>query len=96
MSHIKKSTIELASPVVSSDAVSVSVQPLALNLQDAARAIGVPRWTLREAVMLGTLRAKRAGRSHVVLLSDLHRWLDSLDDVEPSNAPSILARRTGQ
>ena len=77
----------------SSPGVNVSVEPLALNVQDAARLVGTPSWTLREAIMLGTLRAKKAGRAHVVPLADLQRWLDSLDDVEPSVAPSIIARR---
>jgi hypothetical protein len=80
-------------PVVSPQAVSIATPPLAMNVQDAARACGVPSWTLREAVMLGNLRAKHAGRAHVVLLADLQRWLESLTDVEPSTAKSILARQ---
>ena len=95
MSRTKKQSQLLTFPasVVSPPSVSVVVEPLAVNVQDAARLVGTPSWTIREAVMLGTLRAKKAGRSHIVLLSDLRRWLDSLDDVEPSVAPSIIARR---
>lgn len=74
-------------------AVSITIQPIALNLIDAARLIGVPSWTLRESILLGNLRAKKAGRTHVVLLADLQNWAESLEDVEPSSAPSLLARK---
>jgi hypothetical protein len=83
-------------PAVSLPAVSIAVQPIALNLIDAAKVSGVPSWTLRESVMLGKLRAKKAGRSHIVLLSDLQRWAESLDDVEPSTAPILLARQASR
>lgn len=72
--------------------VAVAIAPLALRLEDAAKVAGTPSWTLREAIMTGRLRAKAAGRSHVVLIADLRKWLASLEDVEPSTAPSILAR----
>jgi hypothetical protein len=49
-----------------SPAVTVSLEPIAMNLNDAAKAVGVPVWTLREAVMVGDLRAKKAGRRHVI------------------------------
>lgn len=80
-------------PVASAPVVSVTIEPLALSLSDAARVAGLPVWTLREAIMVGTLRAKHGGRNHVVLLHDLRTWLDALDDVAPSTAPSILVRQ---
>lgn len=73
--------------------VAVTVQPLALNYSDAARIAGAPIWTVREAVMVGALKAKKAGRSHIILVSELQKWLESLQDVKPSVAPSIVARR---
>ena len=83
-------------PKSQTPAVSITLQPIALNLIDAARVIGIPSWTLRESVLLGKLRAKKAGRLHVVLLSDLQRWAESLDDVEPSTAPSLIARQAAR
>lgn len=77
----------------SPQAVSVATPPLALNIQDAARVCGVPPWTIRQSIFLGELRAKHAGRAHIILLCDLEIWLDSLSDVAPSSAPSILARK---
>src|SRR5271156_6492912 len=89
-------TIEISLPVVSPPAVSITVQPIALNLLDAAKVCGVPSWTLRESVLLGKLRAKKAGRLHIVLLSDLQSWAESLHDVEPSTAPSLIARQVAR
>jgi hypothetical protein len=80
-------------PPLSPQTINISTPPLAMNVQDAARACGVPTWTIRQSVMLGELRAKQAGRSHIILISDLSRWLESLTDVEPSTAKSILARQ---
>jgi hypothetical protein len=82
-----------AIPSLSPQTINISTPPLAMNVQDAARACGVPTWTVRENILLGNLRAKHAGRSHIVLMEDLKRWLESLTDVGPSRAKSILARQ---
>jgi len=74
-------------------AVSVSITPIALNLEDAARVSGLPWSTLSEAIALGSLKAKRPGRERTVLVSELQRWLQAFDDVPASTAPSILARK---
>jgi excisionase family DNA binding protein len=73
--------------------VSVSLQPLAMNVQDAARIVDVPTFHLRECIGNGSLRARRAGRTYVVTLRDLEQWLESLDEVEPS--PCFLKRCSG-
>jgi hypothetical protein len=95
MSPSKKafSLLPVETPLVSSSAVSVVAHPLALNIKDAAKLVGVPAWTLRENILLGRLHAKKCGRTHVVLPRDLQLWLDALDAVEPSSAPSMLARK---
>lgn len=80
---------------IPSQAVSVATPPLALNIQDAARVCGVASWTVRQSILLGELRAKRAGRAYIILLSDLQNWVEQLQDVKPSSAPSILARKKG-
>jgi hypothetical protein len=83
----------LISPVnVEPPSVAVSIEPVALSLSDAARACGLPEWTLNEAILTGSLKAKKPGRERIVLVSELRRWLVSFDNVEPSTAPSILAR----
>jgi hypothetical protein len=71
-------------PVVSSisieaPAVLVQIQPLALSVADAARAVGAPEYTLHEHIKAGRLSAKKAGRSHVILIPELQKWLASLD-----------------
>jgi hypothetical protein len=40
---------------------------------------GVSPFTLREAVGNGSLAAKRAGRTYIIRIADLQRWVDSLD-----------------
>ena len=93
MPRKKQSSALSIEPIVCPPAVSITIQPLSLNLLDASKLVGVSSWTLREAVLQGGLKAKRAGRMNVVLLRDLQDWLERLDDVEQSTAPSILARK---
>jgi excisionase family DNA binding protein len=80
----KKSTATV-SPVVpvpaTPPAVSVAVQPLALNINDAAKLVGVRPFTLREAIGSGSLAAKQAGRTYIIRLDDLNHWIDSLNAV---------------
>ena len=64
-------------------AVNVAVQPLALNINDAAHLAGVPAFTVREAIGNGSLAAKKAGRHYIIRVADLQRWIDSLDAVSP-------------
>jgi hypothetical protein len=75
--------------------VQVYLQPRSLNLADASKYAGVSQWTLSEAIMTGNLPAKWAGRNRIVLVKDVDAWLDALDNVEPSTAPSIQKRKSG-
>ena len=79
----------IVTPLPSPDGVQVYLQPRSLNLADASKYAGVSQWTLSEAIMTGNLPAKWAGRNRIVLVKDVDGWLDSLDNVEPSTAPSI-------
>jgi hypothetical protein len=91
MSHPKAITVTPVS-VPAPDGVQVYLQPRSLNLADASKYAGVSQWTLSEAIMKGNLPAKWAGRNRIVLVKDVDAWLDSLDNVEPSTAPSIQKR----
>jgi hypothetical protein len=77
------------------ESVQVFLQPRSVNLADASKYAGVSQWTLSEAIMNGSLPAKWAGRARIVLVKDLNDWLDSLDTVRPSSAPSIQERKSG-
>ena len=85
----------IVTPSPAPDGVQVFLQPRSLNLADASKYAGVPQWTLSEAIMTGNLPAKWAGRNRIVLVRDVDAWLDSLDNVEPSTAPSIQKRKSG-
>jgi hypothetical protein len=84
--------IPIAPPVITPPAVQVSAEPLAVNVDTAAQLAGVPAWTVNEAILTGNLKAKHAGRQRIIPLHELQTWIASLDDVEPSAAPSILKR----
>lgn len=88
----KKTVTSITLPEVAAPTINVAVQPLALNLQDAARVCGLTRWTIHEAVLRGDLRAKWAGRNRIVFIAELQRWLSSLEDVEPSVNAKFLGR----
>ena len=72
--------------------VQIRIQPLAVDIETAGRLAGVPSWTVRESILKGDLLAKKGGRQHIIQITELQRWIASLDDVEPSTAPSIVAR----
>jgi excisionase family DNA binding protein len=82
----------IPTPVISQPAVQVAAEPLAVNVETAARLAGVPAWTVNEAILTGSLKAKHAGRQRIIPFRELQTWIASLDDVEPSTAPSILKR----
>jgi excisionase family DNA binding protein len=94
MAAPKTSSVTSAS-IPAPDNVQVFLQPRSLNLADAAKYAGVKQWTLSEAIMSGSLPAKKPGRERIVLVRDLDAWLDSLDNVKPSTAPSIQKRKSG-
>jgi hypothetical protein len=85
----------IVTPLPAPDGVQVFLQPRSLNLADASKYAGVSQWTLSEAIMTGNLPAKWAGRNRIVLVKDVDVWLDSLDNVKPSTAPSIQKRKSG-
>jgi hypothetical protein len=91
-----KQTVIAITPDVSPPAVQVVVEPIALSLRDAARSVGLPVWTLNEAIMLGSLQAKKGGRQRIILVAELRRWVAALDDITPSSAPSLLARKAAR
>jgi hypothetical protein len=76
-------------PVVSD--VQVTIPPHAVSIEKAAEIVGVLPWTINEAIAVGNLPAKTAGRARTVRVADLIRWYDNLPDAPPR--PSLLARR---
>jgi hypothetical protein len=75
-------------------AISVSALPIAVRLIDAAKLVGLPAWTLKESVLLGSLRARKAGRTHIIEVDELRRWVSSLEYASVSTSPKFLARRS--
>jgi excisionase family DNA binding protein len=78
-----KTTKGRPSPVgpisIEAPAVLVSIQPLALSVVDAARVVGCTEFAIADAIRAGRLSAKKAGRHYVILITELQKWLTSLD-----------------
>jgi excisionase family DNA binding protein len=51
---------------------------LALGVAEAAKAAGVGRTTLFEAIRKGEIAAKKVGRRTIITTDDLDAWLKSL------------------
>ena len=64
---------------------SVSIIPLALSVDKAAAVVGIGRTKLYEAIKLGQLRARKAGRHTIILTDDLKTFLESLPVTVPQN-----------
>jgi hypothetical protein len=62
---------------------SVAVPRISLNYDDAAKAVGVSRSTLKMAVARGDLTPSYQNTKPLFLISELQRWVESL----PNDAP---------
>jgi excisionase family DNA binding protein len=52
------------------------VEPVAVDLKTAARALDVSERTLRRLVAAGRLKASRAGRRRLISTTELQRFLE--------------------
>ena len=60
------------------DTIAVSVEPLALPIDDAAVAAGVTRTRIYEAISKQELTARKPGRGTIIEVPELRRWIQSL------------------
>jgi hypothetical protein len=56
----------------------VSVEPLALPIESTPAAAGVPRTRIFNAIKNKELTARKAGKSTIIELPELRRWIRSL------------------
>ena len=56
------------------------MEKMAYSIREAVEAGGGSRSTLYEAIAAGTLKARKRGRSTVILAVDLARYLENLPD----------------
>jgi excisionase family DNA binding protein len=56
---------------------------LSHSIVEAAKAAGVGRTTIYEAIGTGELKARKHGRRTLILHGDLRTWLESLPCVQP-------------
>jgi excisionase family DNA binding protein len=55
-----------------------AIAPIAYSIEDAPQAVGVSRTRIFEAVRSGQLAARKAGRSTLIEVEELRRWVKSL------------------
>ena len=55
-----------------------TIAPIAYSIEDAPLAVGVSRTRIFEAVRSGQLAARKAGRSTLIEVEELRRWVKSL------------------
>ena len=55
-----------------------AIAPIAYSIEDAPLAVGVSRTRIFEAVRSGQLAARKAGRSTLIEVEELRRWVKSL------------------
>jgi hypothetical protein len=60
---------------------SATVGRIGMRVEDACEATGIGETILRAAIRTGQLRARKRGRSLIVLQSDLQAYLDALPPV---------------
>lgn len=60
-----------------------AIAPLALKISEACAASRIGRTSVYDAIKRGDLRAKKRGKSTLILESDLRRWLESLPTLTP-------------
>ena len=64
--------------VSNSDQATHPLPRLAVPIDDAPKVVGVKRTRIFEAVRSRELTIRKAGRSSIVEIAELQRWLDSL------------------
>lgn len=66
--------------------------PRGLRVSEAAEYAGATHWCIRTAVWTGKLRARRVGKTLIILRDDLDRYLESLPEVPPLKSPWLAKR----
>ena len=64
-----------------------TMQVRAVSIEEAARLYGLSKSTLRRGIQSRRLRAARVGRRIVIRISELEKWLASLEPEEKPDAP---------
>lgn len=56
---------------------------LVYSVAEACAAAGIRRTTLYKAIRTGKLRAVKCGRRTLILVNDLHHWLEKMPPIAP-------------
>jgi excisionase family DNA binding protein len=67
--------------------MSNQIAPMALTISEACSVSRSGRTTLYGAIKRGELRARKRGRSTVILPADLRAWLEGLPAITPKRKP---------
>ena len=62
------------------------MEPIAVDIIEATRISGAGRSKLYEEMAAGRLKARKLGRRTLIEVSELRRWVESLDQASPGSA----------
>lgn len=68
-----------------------AIAPIAVAIEDASRIVGVSRTRIFEAIRNSELSARKAGRSTIIEIEELKRWVKSLPLKQGELAPCEAA-----
>lgn len=57
---------------------AATIEPIAVGPEDAARAAGISRSSVYEAIAKGELASFKAGKRRLILVEELKAWLNRL------------------
>jgi excisionase family DNA binding protein len=60
--------------------LTVNVEPLTVNVTEAARLSGLSEWTIRDLLNRGQVQSRRHGRRVLVAYASLAAYLDNLPE----------------
>jgi excisionase family DNA binding protein len=60
--------------------LTVNVEPLTVNVTEAARLSGLSEWTIRDLLNRGQVQSRRHGRRVLVVYASLAAYLDNLPE----------------
>jgi hypothetical protein len=63
-----------------------TLAPIAIAIEEAPRIVGVSRTRIFEAIRRSELSARKAGRSTIIEVDELRRWVNSLPKRVDSSA----------
>jgi excisionase family DNA binding protein len=73
------------------DSAAVTIEPIALPIDEAATACGIARTRIYDAISKKEITARKSGRATIIEVAELRRWIHSL----PTRGRTPLGHEVG-